>query len=199
MPLINLIREDRSQAQDREKKTRIALGATAVLGGLTFMVGFYFMIEATKLNLYSSDLQNQKKKIEPLVKELKDDQNKVADFKPRLATLEQAEGNTLKWNRVLDHLSKNMPTGMWLTSFKAIQGDKTKPLIITMNGLSLSQEKVGELILRMGSSADLENVQLKFTSERQSDPNGPKTTEFEISAELVGSKPEEPKDKKENS
>jgi len=51
----------------------------------------------------------------------------------------------------------------------------------------MSQQPVGELILRLQNSADLANVSLSYTQEKLIQQT--KTTEFQVTADLNGTEP----------
>lgn len=193
MPLINLIQEQRLAVKAAERQSRVILMAAVAVGGVGFLASGYFMFESVRLNGRAQALEAMKAKLEPTIKQVDLTKAEIAKLTPRLETLEQAQKNTEKWTRVLAHLTRNTPGGTWLTAVKTAQQDKTKPMMITVNGLSNSQEAVGMFILRLEASEDLENVTLRYTQERIIDAG--KQFEFEVSGELVGSKDaEKPKE-----
>lgn len=193
MPLINLIQEQRLAAKKNERKNQALLMTCAGVGALAFLGVGYFMFETSRLNAKADTLEQLKVKLEPTIKQVDFNNGEIAKLKPRLETLLQAQKNTEQWSKILDHLTKNTPSGTWLTSIKAAQQDKTKPLVVTVTGLSGSLEAVGMFQIRLEACEQLENASLKYTQERFAD-NG-KQIEFEIQSELVGSKPaEKPKE-----
>jgi len=193
MPLINLIQEQRMLVKAGERRSHVLLMASVGIGALAFLGAGYFTFEASRLNAAANTLEQLKAKLEPTMKLVDANNAEIGKLKPRLETLEQAQKNTEKWTQILQHLTKNTPSGTWLTAIKAAQQDKTKPLIVTVNGLSGSLEAVGMFQLRLEACEQLENASLKYTQERMGD--GGKQIEFEIQAELVGSKPaEKPKE-----
>ena len=193
MPLINLIQEQRLAAKKSERKNHVLLMTCAGVGALAFLGVGYFMFETSRLNAKADTLEQLKVKLEPTIKQVDFNNTEIGKLKPRLETLLQAQKNTEQWSQILDHLTKNTPSGTWLTSIKASQQDKTKPLVVTVTGLSGSLEAVGMFQIRLEACEQLENASLKYTQERFAD-NG-KQIEFEIQSELVGSKPaEKPKE-----
>lgn len=193
MPLINLIQEQRLAAKTGERRAHVLLMTTVAVGSLAFLGAGYFMFETSRLNAKAATLEQQKEKLAPTMKQVDDNKMEIAKLQPRLETLEQAQKNTEKWTQILSHLTKNTPKGTWLTAIKAVQQDKSKPLIVTVNGLSGSLEAVGMFQLRLEACEELENATLKYTQERVVE--GGKSIEFEIQSELVGSKPvEKPKE-----
>jgi len=193
MPLINLIQEQRLAAKIQERRAHVLLMTTVAVGALSFLGAGYFMFETSRLNAKASTLEQQKAKLAPTIKQVDSNKMEIAKLMPRLETLEQAQKNTEKWTQILSHLTRNTPGGTWLTSMKASQQDKTKPLMVTVTGLSGSLEAVGMFQLRLEACEELENATLKYTQERMVE--GGKQIEFEIQSELVGSKPaEKPKE-----
>ena len=187
MPYINLIREHREAARKKENSVRVAFLATVGVGGLAVLIAGGFIVDSTRLTLEANATQEKKARMKPLLDELKKNQDELDQLKPRLETLQQAQSVTLKWGNVLDHLTKNTPEGLWLTAVRSFQQDRTKPLTITFAGMSTSQETIGKMILQLQSSTDIENVQFKGSSERSAEGNT-KYYEFEITADLAGSK-----------
>ncbi|MCU0315430.1 MAG: PilN domain-containing protein [Fimbriimonadaceae bacterium] len=198
MPTINLIYEQRLQAKAVERKLKAGIMAIVGLGGLCFLATTFLMVDATRLHFEASALERKKKDLEPLLAELDANQTLLNELSPRLQTLTKAQDFTQKWSLILDHLTVNTPPGTWLTNVKASQTDKAKPLQVTLNGQSITNENIGNLMLRLETSEMLENVQLKFTNERPGQ-DGAKSLDFEIIADLSGSKEKEPEKPKETS
>lgn len=195
MPYINLIREQRLADRKKENAVRGAFLATLATGGVAFLVAGGLFVDAARLTLESVATENRKKQLKPLLDELKKNQDELDQLKPRLETLQQAQAVTLKWGNVLDHLTKNTPDGLWLTGVRSFQQDRTKPLVITFAGMSTTQETIGKMILQLQQSKDIENVTFKGSSERSAENNA-KYYEFEITADLAGSKQNDaPKEK----
>lgn len=187
MPNINLIQEQRQIAKARERKTKFALMGTLACGALCVMATAAFMLDAARLNIKASALEQKKEEMKPLLEELKQNKQEVAQMQPRIKTLEEATNFTAKWGRVLDYITVNTPPDSWLLKLKAFHQDRTKPLIVTFNGVSLTHEAVGELILRLQASPEFEQVDLKYTQPKFSD-NGQKQFEFEVDAAMAGTK-----------
>ena len=184
MPLINLIKEQRLQAQKREQQVRIALVGTLGVGALCLLTTGALMLDGARLNVVASALEKQKAELEPKVEQLSALEQEIALLQPRKTTLETARTYSAQWGRVLSHLTQNVPEGVILTDVKTHQRDPLKPVVVTLKGLSLTQEKVGELILRVEASPEMQNVGLKYTQPRISE--GRTILDYEIEGELVG-------------
>ena|SRR5438874_905942 len=185
MPLINLIAEQRAQLRNQGKKARIwffAFAGTACMGAAS--VGFLFL-RAESLGSEISSLQTKALELKPFEDAIAKNQKMLADLKPRLETLNTARMDTQRWSRILGHISLVMPDNTWLTSVAAQQGsDQTKPVEIAWTGMTTDQNLVGDLMLRMQKSIDLQNVQLRYTeTKRTSTGEG---VEFQIASEVMG-------------
>lgn len=189
MPYINLIREHREAARKKENSVRMAFMATVGVGGLALLVAAGMFFDAARLTLEANATADRKKRMEPLLAQLKKNQDDLDTLKPRLETLQQAQTQTTKWGNVLNHLTTKTPSGIWLTGVRSFQQDRTKPLTITFAGMSDSQETIGKMILALQECQDLEKntVQFKGSSERSGENNA-KFYEFEITADLAGTK-----------
>ncbi|MBS1708913.1 MAG: PilN domain-containing protein [Armatimonadetes bacterium] len=186
MPLINLIREQRLAARQREQKARTALLGTLGIGGLAVLGAGALLLDTTRLNLEASNLEAKKKKLAPMLTKLDDANKEIDRLKPRIETLQKAVESTQKWSTVLNHLGSNTPTGSWLTGIKTMQTDKTKPILITFTGMAASHEAASEFTLRLTFCNELQNPALKSTTEKMAEGNK-KVYEFEVTAELKGS------------
>jgi Tfp pilus assembly protein PilN len=185
MPLVNLIQEQRLTIRQREQQVRMLLLGVLGIGAMSFLTAGYFTFEAVRYNLNADGLVAQKEKLKPLMEELDAKEKMIAAMSPRVTTLATAQEKTAQWYAIMNHLTTNTPEGIWLSEIKCSQPLPDKPTEVSISGLSTTQESVGLFIMRLEASPDLENVQLKFTQEKQ----GPttKNTQFELSANLVGS------------
>jgi len=184
MPFINLIQEQRSGIRQQERRARaffFAFGTVTCLSVLSF--GF-LLLQTEQSQSEINRLQREFQKLEPVVKQTEANDAELRDLAPKLTTLENAQAATERWGRILDHLSRNIPQGMWLTNLRCVAIDPTKPIQLTMTGLTSSQDSVGDLILRLQSCKDLQNVLLKFTQEKMVENS--KAVEFEVGADIVG-------------
>ena len=191
MPLVNLIQEQRLSIRQREQQVRMLLLGVLGIGAMSFLTAGYFTFEAVRYNLNADGLVAQKERLRPLMEELTAKERMIGTMGPRVTTLATAQQKTAQWYSILNHLTTNTPEGIWLSEVKCSQPMPDKPTEVSISGLSTTQEAVGLFIMRLEASPELENVELKFTQEKQ----GPTTrnTQFELSAMLVGSaKTEEP-------
>lgn len=190
MPLINLIHEQRLQVRQRERQIRVLFLATVGLGAIAFLGAGYFLFETARYQLMVGALEAKKHALEPLLRQLKDNELEQKQLEPKLTTLSSATKATEQWGRIMDHLTTNVPTGVWLNGVKCVTAtDAEGGVTVTFNGYSVNHDGIGELLLRLDKCTDLEGVTLKYSQERILEKEA-KVLEFEISATLAGSKTE---------
>jgi Tfp pilus assembly protein PilN len=191
MPLINLIQEQRLAQQRNEAKSRsffFVFVGTAVAS----VAGFgYFWLQAEGLSREKSQLEAQIQKNAPLVKQIDEYQTAYTELAPRLKTLEDAQLVSGRWGRIMTHIARQTPKPTWLTGLRVANSDPTKPINLSLVGVSSGQEPISEFILRMQNSNDLENVNLKFSQEKMMQFT--KAVEFEVTADIVGTAEAKPK------
>lgn len=197
MPLINLIQEQQSGSRLRERKARAYFLAFAGILSASVMGFGYFWVETDRAQREQDTLKKQVARLEPMVKAIDSNNAQLSILSPKLTTLEDAQVSTDRWIKILEHLTRNTPQDVWLTNVRCVATDPTKPVALTLIGISTSQDSVADFLIRLQASPDLVNVTLKLTQEKFVDSK--KAIEFEVAAELQGTEPEKPKaEKKEN-
>lgn len=185
MPLINLIQEQRLTAKRNERKTRsyffmfVGVSMASAVGYLGLL------LETEQMVSQQGKLNAQIQKLRPIGKQIEENQKQLGDISPRIKTLEDAQLFTARWDRILHHLSHQTPGHTWITAMRTMATDPQKPASVSIFGMSVAQEPVGEFILRLQNSPDLENVQLKFTQEKVI--NMAKGIEFQVDSDIAGS------------
>ena len=154
---------------------------------MSFVGAAYFTFEAAKQNSKVAQLEQTKQRIQPYIDQVNQNRAEMDKLMPRIQTLTSAQENTLQWSRILDHLTHNMPEGVWLTRVSCQRMTPGEPIQVSLKGLSTTNEAVGYLIIRLEASEDLEDSELVFTQERRTEKG--KALEFEIKGNLVGSAP----------
>jgi len=195
MPLINLIQEQRLARKRNESKARsfflVFVGsAVASVGGYGF-----FLFETESLGREKAQLEAQLQKNAPLVKQMDENDKEYGQLSPRLKTLEDAQVMSGRWGRILTHLAHQTPTSTWLTAMRVTANDTSKPINLSVQGISPKQEPISEFIFRMQNSKDLENVELKYSQEKVIQMV--KAVEFEVTADIVDTAEAKPKEEKE--
>jgi Tfp pilus assembly protein PilN len=184
MPAINLIQEQRTLIRQKEGQIRALALVTVGLGAIAFLAAGYFMFEAARNQVMYLALEEKKRAMKPKLEQLAANQREAGLLKPRLTTLQEAVKTTGKWSNVLNHLSVNMPAGVWLTNVRCSSATSTKPTTITFIGHGTNLELIGEFMARLGLCTDVNQPVLRFTQERMVGRTA--LLEFEISAEMKG-------------
>lgn len=198
MPNINLIYEQRVAIRKAASQRRTMIGVT-LASAVIALGAFGSLFVATESALGEERaLQAEVDKMEPMIKMIESTTDQFNTLNPRLTTLEDAAKVTQRWTRVLDHMSRSCPENVWMTSLRCNQSSEEEPVRIEVQGLGPSQESISDLILRLQSSLDLENVNLKYTQAEIKDEK--QFIKFEVSADVQGTakpKPVEKEEKKE--
>lgn len=183
MPLINLIESQILSARRAERQlqlSKFALIGTAVVIGSAYMV---MMVESAGLNGQLADVEAKLKKLKPIQEQIDANKKEESNLEPRLTTLVSARNLTNRWARLMEHLSVNTPSNVWLTSFRSSAVDPEKPIHITFNGVGQSQTLVSEMMLRTQNATDLESVTLVGSQEKLFEKTS--GIEFEMGGDIV--------------
>ena len=195
MPLINLIQEQRLARRRNEAKAR-SFFFVFIGSAVASLAGFgYFWLEGESLGREKSQLEQQIQKNAPLVKQIDEYQSQYGILSPRLKTLEDAQLVSGRWARILTHVATQTPSPTWLTAMRVSASDSSKPISLSVQGVSPGQEPISEFILRLQNSKDLENVGLKYSQEKMMQMT--KAVEFEVTADIVGTAEAKPKEETE--
>jgi len=145
------------------------------------------MWKLDKQEEHLSELRAKSQSMAPYRKMIEEGNRQLSDIRPRLSTLQTAGQFTDRWIRVLQHLGE-MPPRTWLTGIRVTQGKSDKDQDqVTFTGYAESQALVGDVMLSLNNCADLSDVQLKFTKEREQGLNN--GVEFEVFAKLADNRP----------
>lgn len=195
MPWINLIEDQKLAEKANDRKARTFL--TALTGSFCVsLMGFGFLLYQTEsAGSEESKLRAKAQRVAPLTAHLNETLQAKSLVGPRLKTLEDAQKSSARWSRILNHLTKHTPPQTWLTALRCTNSDPTKPINVNFVGTSDSQQLIGEFILRLQASSDLEDVNLKFTQEKV--VSSGRSIEFEVQAGLEGTAEKKPEIKKE--
>ncbi len=199
MPMVNLIQEQRLAAQRVEKQARAGFFGFAATGIAVVAAYGFLLFQNTAAAGEEAKLRADRQKLAPTVAKIEANEKELLDLEPRLKTLSDAQMASDRWAGILAHLSQQTPKDVWLTSMRSNMSDPTKPILVSFLGVGLSQDPIGEFMMRIQNEKDLDNVNLRFTQEKIVNNNH--TTEFEIAAEIGGTaeqKPKEIKDDKED-
>lgn len=182
MPSINMIAPRRAEKQRLERDMRrlagVILAELIVAIGLSGWVCTKIFTTRAKVN----DLNVQIQKLQPIVNEIEKNKKETASLKPKLELLGQARTNTMRWYNSLDRLTASLPSSTWLTRISTVSQATNTAMVININGVSINQAKVGEIMMQMGKNPDLDGVDLHFT--QKTNINSANAIEFEIGAKM---------------
>jgi Tfp pilus assembly protein PilN len=185
LPSINMISPRRAEKRRLEANVRRLVVVILAEAIATVLVCGFMVSKILRAQSGISDLQITIAKLQPTVAKIDYYEKATGELKPKLDTLNQAKSITLRWQRVLDNLSVSMPDKTWLTRIAA-QSPATpeaKEMVVSMNGVSASQQLVGETMLRIQNSVrDFDHLDLHFTQKSAS--GGQDAVEFEIAASV---------------
>lgn len=191
MPLINLIQEHRSLVLRKEREARILIITTVAIGVLSFLTSAAFVLETGRAGLEGIALQQRKQRLQPMLDQLKDNEDTIAELDPRLKSLQSALSDSQRWERILGHLKVNTPEGVYLNGIKCSTADPSQGTVVQFVGASRSLDEIGGYVMRLELSPDLEGVAMKFAQEKVA-TDKQKALEFEINAVLTGTQVKKP-------
>lgn len=186
MPVINLIEQELQHRQRLQRRIRL-------LGMVWFGLMALAAISWGTLILYTAYLQAQSARMQaeivrltPTLHAVQQTQLELNALQPQISTLQTARKETGRWRQLLQHLSMHTPPACYLIGVEfGKRNDPKKPMEIVMKGIASSQQAVGDLMLRLNQHADLENIRLDYTQERNLDEQT-STVEFQITAQVKG-------------
>lgn len=184
MPYINLIHDYCALRKKQEQKAKTALIALLSVSAVSVVGMGTLLIMRENVRGQAAAVKAVIARIQPIMNDIDAAKKQMAVLGPKLTSLQDAQSITRHWTNALGHFSKNVPTGVWLTAIKSQQKAKEGNVEVTLNGVSLKQEGVGDLMLRMKGLKDFTDVQLKFTQEDRNPDLS--TIRYEVLAKLPG-------------
>lgn len=192
MPVLNLIYEQRLRVRQEERKTRaffLSFVGSAGVSALAFLV---LQVDLSNTRTAQDTVQKRIDKMKPMLKQIEQNKKDYDELSPFVKALGEARDNTNRWSRFLTHLSKQSPNGLYLTAMRSAQSESTKPVTVSIMGNSKDNQSVGEFLLRIANSFDVEQARFQNTSSPK--PVGSVTLYgFEIAVDLAGTAHEEMK------
>jgi Tfp pilus assembly protein PilN len=185
MPNINLISARRAEKKKIEQWTR------QLFYGLVGSVGAFILL-GSYLGIQRLAMENERREAEEALLRLKPKLDRIAQINadkesllPKVATLQQARADTLRWRAVLQVVSQSVPYDTWLTAINATgAGEST---VLRLVGSASSQSLVGDMMLRLNQHPLFTKVDLTFTTAVQSlTGTAPSRFNFEVAAQLRG-------------
>ncbi|OFX15301.1 MAG: hypothetical protein A2Z18_11450 [Armatimonadetes bacterium RBG_16_58_9] len=129
-----------------------------------------------------ADLDVRIANFEPTVRQIERYQKATAKLVPKMDLLNQAKTGTMRWYNTLDRLAESMPASTWLTRISTGSVKDGEDVVLSLSGLSPTQAKVGETMMRLSLNPDFESVDLHYT--RNTDVGLASAIEFEVGAQM---------------
>ena len=188
MPSINMIAPRRAEKMRLERDMRRLV--IVIMAELVFAVGLGGWV-CTKLLTTSnriSELNDQLSRLQPVVKQIENYQSATRKLVPKMELLNKAKEQTMSWYNILDRLTQSFPQSTYLTRVSTSAAERGEAATkVNLTGISISQSKIGETMIRLQAIPDLENVELHFT--QPASVRDAAALEFEIGAQVKGTEP----------
>ena len=185
MPSINMIAPRRNEMKRLERGIHTLV--FVLLAELFVVVALTAVMSARTVGIRSrtADLEAELAKLQPIVAKIEFYEKASDALKPKLDLLDNARDRTMRWCHMLQALSTTMPEDTWITRIATVPpqpGLESNIATLNVNGISTSQNLIGETMLRLNSYKGFDAVDLHFTQrgvvgKRQ-------VLEFEIGAGL---------------
>ena len=183
MPSINMIAPRRAEKRRVERDMRRLVVVIVVELVFAVALGGWVCTRLLTTRSRINDLDAQLAKLQPVVKQIADYETATKQLAPKMELLNQAKDRTMRWYNTLDRLTQSMPQSTYLTRLNTGKVDKDDTGIdVNINGISVSQARIGETMMRLHSVPDFNSVDLHYT---QKATVGTATAlEFEIGAQM---------------
>lgn len=196
MPLINMISERREQQarliRNRKRLLTVLLVEVSVLAGIFSFLGMGTISLQTRLER----AQREIKRLQPTLDLIAKTERETQALMPKLRTLTEAQQHTQRWYVTINGVARCLPADVWLTGISSSQVQesekKGQTTLITLTGSTLTQQQVGEMMLRLNTVPTFEKVELHFTQQRSY--NNFETVDFEVAARMQTPTEQEGKD-----
>ncbi|MCE5322005.1 PilN domain-containing protein [bacterium] len=184
MPSINMIAPRRAEKQRLERDMRRLVLVILAELIIAVILGGWACTKAYTMRLNINRLDAQIAKLQPVVKEIEQYESATKKLTPKMDLLADAKDSTMRWYNSLDKLTQSLAASTYLTRISASQStDKSVQTTVSLTGISDTQERVGETILRLQTIPDFDKVDLHFTKKMAS--NSQSGFEFEIGATMM--------------
>jgi Tfp pilus assembly protein PilN len=206
MPSVNMIAARRAEKKRLEKLIYVTL--MVIVGELAIVLAVMgFMTARVHAdNSRIRGLDRDMARIQPTVDKIRKYELEIKELSPRLDLLSSSRDQTMLWHSVLQDLGRCMPEKTWLTSMATtVTAVSSSPpggatsaapaTTLNLGGASVSQQLVGEAMLRLNQCPEFGKVDLTYTQDNPSSGSSAgtagdagtvntQTLQFQISAEL---------------
>lgn len=186
MARINLLNWREEKRKQTEQKFFTMLAAAAILSaGVVLAVQMQLNSMIEYQNSRNSYLQNEIKKVEKAIAEIKVLEKKKADLLARMNVIQQLQGNRSDSVHMLDELVKVLPEGVHLTKLVQKKDD------LTFNGVAQSNARVSAYMRNIEHAEWLKNPNLQVIQSKKKAASDDGYSQFTLT-----SKQASPNDKK---
>ncbi len=164
MPSVNMIAPRRAEQMRLERDMRRLL--VVIMAELVLAVGLggWTCTKLLTTRSRTSELKLQLARLQPVVRQIENYENATKKLMPKLELLNAAKDQTMTWCSMLDRLTQSLPQSTYLTRVTtALSDKKNEGAKVTLTGISISQTKIGETMMRLHAIPDFEEVDLHFT------------------------------------
>lgn len=164
MPSINMIAPRRSEKTRMERDMRRMM--LVIVVEIIFAVGLggWVFTKLLTTRNHIADLDVQIAKLQPIVNQIKHYDEATGKLVPKLKLLNEAKDRTMRWYNSLDRLAQSLPPSTYLTKIGTGRAQQNDPMtVVDISGVSSTQARVGEAILRFQMVPDFKSVDLRFT------------------------------------
>lgn len=188
MPSINMIAPRRVEKIRLERDIRRLVIVVLAEVVVALVIGGWVCAKIFTTKNHIADIDVEMGRLRPVVMEIEDYNRKSTALAPKLKLLNEAKDCTMRWYNVLDKLTQSMPDSTYLTKVSTGTARPDDPAVnINVNGVSATQAKVGETMLRLQAIPEFEKVDLHFTQKSSLGS----ALDFEIAAAMKSNEPAE--------
>lgn len=178
MPSVNMIAARRAEKKRLEKFIYVTLMVIVGELALALAVMGFMTARVHADNSRIRQLDRDMARIQPTVDKIRKYEAQIKELSPKLDLLSNSRSQTMLWYSILQDLSRCMPEKTWLTSMStnvvninspASSTTKASPTTtINLGGASVSQQLVGETMLRLNQCPEFDKVDLTYTQDSPS-------------------------------
>lgn len=196
MPLINMIAERRQQQAQLIRRRKQLLTVLLIEVGVLASLFSFLTLGTMSLQARLQRAQREIERLQPTLDAIAKIERETQTLMPKLRTLTEAQEHTRRWYATINGIARSLPADVWLTGISSTQVQDTEKkgqtTVITLTGSTLSQQQVGEMMLRLNAIPTFEKVELHFTQQRSY--NNFETVDFEVAARVQKPSTEEGND-----
>ncbi len=186
MPLINMISERRQQQAQLIRRRKQLLTVLLIEVGVLASLFSFLTLGTMSLQARLQRAQREIERLQPTLDAIAKIERETQTLMPKLRTLTDAQEHTRRWYATINGIARSLPADVWLTGISSTQVQDTEKkgqtTVITLTGSTLSQQQVGEMMLRLNTIPTFEKVELHFTQQRSY--NNFETVDFEVAARV---------------